>query len=369
MTRERPVVLVLGPSRGAISGVSTHVNVLLDSPLGGEFELEHFQVGSEGRTETPLGMLARLAFGPFLLAATIGRRGAAVVHINTSLRPRSYWRDLANVAAAKLCGARVVYQVHGGVPPQTFFAGALLKAFLRLTLKWPDVLVVLGTPQLEAYRAFVPGANIAAIPNGIDLKTGQSRRDSGSALRLIYVGRLAPGKGLAEALAALAAARAAGVAARLVIAGSGPEEPLLRSLTQSLALGTAVSFAGAAYGERKARLLSEADVLLLPSHDEGLPYALLEAMAAGVVPVVTPVGAMPDVVHAGVHGVLVPVGDAAAIGAAIGELARNRELLARMGAACRERIAAHYSVERLAGDFRALYRRLETRSWAPSQAG
>lgn len=366
---KRAAVLLLGPDRGAISGVSTHVNLLLGSALGREFELEHFQVGSEGRAESTPGMLARLALGPLMLAATILRRGAAVVHVNTSLRPRAYWRDLANVAAAKLCGARVVYQVHGGGRPEAFFANPLLRAFLRATLKWPDVLVVLGSPQLEAYRGFLPGANIAVIPNGIECRDAQARRDPDAPLRLLYIGRLAPGKGLAESIAALAAARSVGARARLVIAGSGPEEPLLRSLTQGLGLGDAVSFAGPAHGERKARLLGESDVLLLASHDEGLPYALLEAMAAGVVPVVTPVGGIPDVVQPGVHGLFVPVGEAAAIAAAIGELSRERDRLARMSAACRERVAAHYSIERLADDFTALYRKVESGSWAPSQAG
>ena len=56
-------------------------------------------------------------------------------------------------------------------------------------------------------------------------------------------------------------------------------------------------------------------MLLLPSYSEGLPYALLEAMAAGVVPVVTPVGAIPDVVTDGEHGLLVPPRDAEAIAA------------------------------------------------------
>jgi glycosyltransferase involved in cell wall biosynthesis len=137
----------------------------------------------------------------------------------------------------------------------------------------------------------------------------------------------------------------------------------------ALGLTSSVTFAGPADGERLAKLFGEADVLVLASHAEGLPYALLEAMAAGVVPVVTRVGAMPDVVQAGVHGLFVPPGDAAAIGAAIGELARDRSRLARMSAACRERVAAGYSVERLANDFITLYRKLERGSWAPSQAG
>ncbi|HSS27952.1 MAG TPA: hypothetical protein VLL50_08345, partial [Usitatibacter sp.] len=55
-----PVVLMLGPDRAAVSGVSTHVNLLMDSPLGEDFELVHFQVGSEGRGESAPGRLLRL---------------------------------------------------------------------------------------------------------------------------------------------------------------------------------------------------------------------------------------------------------------------------------------------------------------------
>lgn len=362
------MVLLLGPSRGAISGVSTHVNVLLGSALGREFELEHFQVGSEGRVESALGWVARLALGPFQLAAAILRRGAAIVHVNTSFVPRGYWRDLANVVTAKLCGARVVYQVHGGAAPDRFFAHPLLKGFLRATLRLPDALVVLGTAQLEAYRAFVPGTNVVAIPNGIDFERRERSPNANAPLRLLYIGRLAPRKGLGETLAAVAAARSSGVPVPLVIAGAGPEEPLLRQQVSDYGLEDAVTFAGPAYGEDKKKLLAEADVLILASYSEGLPYALLEAMAAGVVPVVTPVGAIADVVQHGVHGVFVPVGDAGAIAAAIRELACERERLARMSAACCERVAARYSAERLAEDFGALYRALVSGSAARADA-
>ena len=125
-----------------------------------------------------------------------------------------------------------------------------------------------------------------------------------------------------------------------------------------------------AFGERKTRLLGEAHALLFPTyHREGLPYALLEGMAAGLVPITTRVGAIPDVVTEGVHGVFVRARDAQAVAQAIAQLAADRAGLARMSAACRERVAAAYSIERLADDFTALYRKLEGRSWAPSQAG
>src|SRR5205085_4643441 len=134
---KRPLVLVLGPSREAISGVSTHVNSLLGSKLGSEFALEHFQVGSEGREEGALRRLLRLALSPLALAAAILARDARIVHLNTSLNARAWWRDLVYVLVARLCGSRVVLQVHGGVL-ERFASGPLLASFVRLARRWPD---------------------------------------------------------------------------------------------------------------------------------------------------------------------------------------------------------------------------------------
>ena len=371
----RPVVLVLGPSREAVSGVSTHVNLLLGADaLAREFSLEHFQIGSEGRSQGALGRWLRLAADPFRLAAAILRRDAAIVHVNTSLNARAYWRDLAFVAVGKLLGARVVYQVHGGPMPHDFFPGSRwLGAFLRWTLRWPHVVVTLGTPHREAYRALVPGQSIALVPNGIDcaalMKHGRPPVDPQAPLRLLFMGRLARVKGLDELLEALQRVRARGIAVRLLVAGSGPDEHWMRHRVRSLALKNEVSFLGAVAGEHKARLLALADVFVLPSnHAEGLPYALLEAMAAGAVPVVTPVGAVPDVVTHGVHGLVVAQRDPEAVAQAIAALAQDRAQLARMSAACRRRVATAYSIDRLAADFSALYRTM-TGSWAASRAG
>lgn len=358
-------MLLLGPSRAAISGVTTHVNALLDSPLAGEFALEHFQVGSEGRAEGAAARALRLAASPFALAAAVLRRGAAVVHLNTSLNAKAWWRDLVYLAVAKACGARVVLQVHGGALERFVFGP-------RGALRWPDAVVVLSRCEQEAWRRLAPRQTVALLPNGIDCapfrKYKRSVPAAGEPLRLAYVGRLAPGKGLAETIEAVAIARANGVAATLVIAGAGPAEPVLRARARRLGLESEVRFAGPTVGEDKALLLSRADVLCLASESEGLPYALLEAMAAGVVPIVTRVGGMPDVVEEGVHGAFVPVGDADAIARAVEALSRDRARLARMSAACRKRIAGAYSIERVAAGLSGLYASLcgpREITWAP----
>ena len=356
---KRPVVLVLGPSREAISGVSTHLNVLFGSALAQQFSLAHFQVGSEGRAETRLRRAARLAASPFLLARAIQSLGAGIVHINTSLDARAYWRDLAYLLVAKLCGARVVYQVHGGALPRDFFRNPLLTALLNAVLGWPEVVVVLAASELRAYEAFLPGRNVVMLPNGIDCaRYAVPRRalaNAGAPLNLLYLGRLASGKGLRETLEGLHLARDRGIRTRLVIAGSGPEEQPLRELAGELGLEQDVTFVGPSHGADKVKLFAGAEVMLLPSYSEGLPYALLEAMAAGVVPIVTRVGAMPDVVSEGIHGMLVPPRDAGAIARAIVALGEDRARLSRMSAACCRRVADTYSIGRVAADFAGLY--------------
>lgn len=361
MKSPRPIVLLLGPNRDAVSGVSTHLNLLFGSSLGAAYSLAHFRVGSEGCSESAFGRLARLVLSPCALAIEILRRPAAIVHLNTSLNVRAYWRDLAYLLVAKACGARVLYQVHGGALPQQFCNGSrLAAAFLRATLALPDAIVVLAAAELQAYREFVPGQVVVMVPNGIDLAPYLARPRNGAGgerpLELLYMGRLVAEKGLYEALEALRVARAAGVAASLVVAGSGPERERLEEHARALGIHDDVWFAGAVHGERKVRLLCRADALLLPSFSfEGLPYALLEGMAAGAAPIATPAGGIPDVMTDGVHGMLVPPRDANAIAAAITRLAEDRAALARMSLACRARIASAYSIERVASEFDTLY--------------
>ena len=352
------MVVLLGPSREAISGVTTHLNGLIASRLATRVDLVHFQVGSEGRDEGFFGKLARLAVSPFTLAAAMVRLGAAVLHINTSLNAKAYWRDLAYLLVAKLCGARVLYQVHGGTLEE-FAPRGPFDLFVRATLRLADAVVVLSRAQLEAFRARLPQHVVEVVPNGIDCapyaRCERPAPERDAALRLIYVGRLAPAQGLLETIEGLRLARSRGVAARLVLTGTGPEEPQLREYVREAGLTRDVAFVGPAYGQQKAQLLAQADAFVLASYSEGLPYSLLEAMAAGVAPIVTAVGAIPDVVTEGEHGVFVPPRDAEAIADAIARLAADRSALARMSTACRARITGGYSLERLARDFSALY--------------
>jgi glycosyltransferase involved in cell wall biosynthesis len=306
--------------------------------------------------------VARLLASPCALGAQILRRRAAVVHINTSLNFRAYWRDCVYMLTAKLCGARVLCQVHGGMIAQ-FLAGSRFKRWaVRATLALPDAVVVLSTTQREACRSLVPQQIVLAIPNGVDaqryaprVRTALDRRGP---LKLLYVGRLTREKGLYETIEALSLERLLTVPVELIVAGSGEEEAGLRAFAASHRLERKVTFTGPVFGDDKIALLSAADAFVLPSYSEGLPYALLEAMASGLPAIVTAMGAIPDVMTPGVHGLFVGPRDPVAIADAVLRLSADRALLAAMSAACRQRIVESYTVERVAGEFEALYGRL-----------
>ena len=146
-------------------------------------------------------------------------------------------------------------------------------------------------------------------------------------LRIAYLGRLAADKGIFETLTAAKILRDRGIAVQ-------PDDRRLRTARDEIAraieadrLGDRAYLVGALFGSAKQQLWQDADVLALATYREGLPYALLEAMAGGAVPVTTPVGAIPDVVQDGVHGLFVPARDPQA-------LANALERLATTGSCC-----------------------------------
>jgi glycosyltransferase involved in cell wall biosynthesis len=194
-----------------------------------------------------------------------------------------------------------------------------------------------------------------AIPNGIDLAEADAalavgrepaRRRLGlypTDLVIAYAGRLHEEKGVRHLLAAFHALLQAQPTARLVLAGDGPARRNLEAATAALRLGPFVRFLGALPDPWP--LLAAADVFALPSLWEGMPNALLEAMAAGLPSVATAVGAVPEVAVDGVEALLVPPGDPVALAAALAALAGAPARRREIGAAARRRVEGSFRIE------------------------
>lgn len=156
---------------------------------------------------------------------------------------------------------------------------------------------------------------------------------------ILCAGRLSREKAHRDLVEA-AAVLPAGV--RIVIAGGGPERGRIEEQCRRLGVADRVLVAG--HQPDLAPFYSMAEIAVLPSHSEGSPNVLLEAMAAGVPVVATAVGGVPEIVADGESALLVDKGNPAALAAALGRLLEDRELGGRLAAAARQR-ALHYRPE------------------------
>lgn len=184
------------------------------------------------------------------------------------------------------------------------------------------------------------------------LRTEMGARDDVRPLAL-FVGRLTHQKNVDLLLESFAALEDE-PRPRIALAGNGPLRGELEATVRRLHLADDVCFLGERSDARE--LMQAADLVVLPSRDEGLSNVILEAMAAGRPVLATRVGGTPELVEDGATGILFDPGDAAALTEALRKLAADPALRMRMGEAARTRIADHYSPAVLARDTLAVYR-------------
>lgn len=147
--------------------------------------------------------------------------------------------------------------------------------------------------------------------------------------------------------------------ARVAIAGDGPALPGLAAQVAALGVGDRVSLLG--WRSDGPALLAACDVFVLPTRNEALGVSLLEAMATGRAVVATRVGGVPEAVHDGETGLIVPPDDPAALAAAIAELIADPLRRERLGAAGRERALTEFTPGRMAAAVEHVYERLLAR--------
>jgi glycosyltransferase involved in cell wall biosynthesis len=190
---------------------------------------------------------------------------------------------------------------------------------------------------------------------GLRLPEPSAHRITSAPLRLVCAAGLDPVKGHGDLLSAISIVRHSGVDVVCTLAGDGPLRSELETLVATLGISDAVTFCGAvAHTDLLERLQAgEFDAAILTSVDEGshlregIPVALMEAMAAGLPCIATSSGAVGELVD-DACGILVPPRDVNAIARAIARLADDAELRGRLGAAARARIEAAFDVRETA---------------------
>jgi len=358
--RRRRKVLIIGPTPPPYQGMAVFTEMLLRSPvLSAAYEVLHLDTADR----RGLDNMGRLDLGNVILALRhacelawrVARHRPDVVYVEVSQNEWAYLRDAVFIAIGRALGARVVTHLHGSHFRQFYEAARPpFRWLVRRSSRWLSGALVLGEGLREIYDGLVPAERVRVAPNGIadPFPEGAPARTSSRPLTVAYLGALFRPKGFIELLRAAALLRDEEPELHFVFAGpwvSDEERAEATELVAREGLGSIVSFPGVVSGEAKREFLREADIFVFPGiQAEGLPLVILEAMAAGLPVVSTPVGAVPDAVLDGETGLIVPPGDPAALAAAIRRLASDESLRERMGRAGRERFLAKFTDERCA---------------------
>lgn len=302
-------VLIVNPDLEALGGVTEYI-----SQLSRHLSVDrtHFAVGKRVGERGKLSMLLRFVRDMVQFGRVLRQTRPDVVHINPSLDWKSVIRDgiLSRMAARR--GHPVVVFFHGWYEP---VADKIERRFLWLFkyLFGRAAGFIVLTSQVEgALRRWGLNQRIqrevtifdTTLLVGFDLEAQLRKRVADGKWRLLFMGRVVRPKGIFEALATAVLLQQRFPSAELTVAGDGSDLDEAKVFATQHGL-TNVRFLGRVSAEERRRLYEDSHALFLPSHSEGLPVAVVEAMAFGLPVVTRPVGGIPDVLVDGINGALI----------------------------------------------------------------
>ena len=256
----------------------------------------------------------------------------AGVHVNMAER-LSVFRKGAVIVLSRALGVPVVLHLHAA--ELHHFYPRLpkpLQAITRWVFSLPASCVVLGTTaqRFVVNELRVPASRVEIVINGVPAPTVPRRISNENGVkRLLFVGNLSERKGVTDLLQALSRPGFENLQLELVLAGGGDIESY-QVKANALGLEKMVRFTGWSEQREVAELMAKADLLVLPSYDEGLPLVILEALANGVAVVCTPVGEIPSALHDGVTACFVEPGDVNGLAEVLQNLLRRPDLIATL---------------------------------------
>jgi len=286
-------------------------------------------------------------------AALVRDLGADIVHAH------EVKSDVIALLARSLHRVPIVTTLHGWIG-NSLRQRTLIALDKRAARGFDLVIAVSRLIQQQASAAGVPPANLRMLHNAIVLDRYQRSERAGALEKLLgapvsrpllaSIGRLSAEKGHADLVEALGRLQARGVEVSAVLAGDGPVKGQIETRIRELGLVGRVHLPG--YVAHPQDILNETDLMVLPSHTEGLPNAALEALAMGVPVLATNVGGTPEVILDGDTGRLVEPRQPEQLAVAIADFLHDPRPWHQMAARGRAHVERHF-------DFRARTRALE----------
>ncbi len=296
----------------------------------------------------------RIPLSTFYLAAAALRvawggvvRKRSLMHVNITGRG-STARKLMLTAIARAVSLPYVLHIHDyDYAGDVLARSKLMQRQVRRMFAAAAQTIVLGAEAERTLRAALTlrDAPILVLPNAVPDPCPAPRLEAATTgpVHLVFLGYLSPRKGVPELLDALASPAMAVLNWRATLAGGGPVDEY-RARAAALGLADRVKFCGWIDQASASALCGAADILVLPSHAEGLAMSVLEGLAHGLAVVATPVGAHAEVIEPEISGLLTPAGDADVLASELARVISDRPLREKLRAGARQRFLNRYDV-------------------------
>ncbi|MFB2938664.1 glycosyltransferase family 4 protein [Aerosakkonemataceae cyanobacterium BLCC-F154] len=333
-------VIMVGPSLDEKGGMGA-VEMAIMNTLSDNLEIRHISTwDGEASQKSKLNMLKVFARGILIFLWTIFIHGVDVVHLHVSERG-SVIRKSLFLLIAWLLNKPVIMHTHGS---EFHIFHSRLPKIGKLMVNWvmqnSAILIVLSENWKNFYiqTCQVKPEKVLVLPNPVTVPLEVPERKNNGEIKISFLGKINDRKGVFDLLSAFALLPPEfKQKSRLIVAGSGEEEKADK-LIKLLSLEENVELTGWLNSVQRDRLLAETDIFVLPSYNEGLPMALLEAMSWGIPVITTPVGGIPEVVTHKQNGLLVDPGDTEQLKVALELLVKDRTLRLLLGNAARQRV-------------------------------
>ena len=313
-----------------------------DAGLFARWPIRYLSTHVEGNRLVKLFVAVR-AFNSF--AFMTATRQVAVLYVHAARRT-SFWRKSIFILFALATRCPVIVHLHSGGFWDFYWkeCGHGRQRLIRFLLDHATYIVVLTHEWVNQLMPITTNRNIRHIPNyllctaipAISYTTTTVNQN------VLFLGRLSQEKGFPELLDAMQIVSKAVPKCRLVCAGTGDSAEVYRQIANRN-LASLVDLHSWVEGPDKYRLLKQATLFVLPSHYEGIPMSIIEAMAFGIPVIATHVGGIPDMITHGKEGLLVQPGDGTGLGQAILTLLNNPHLRATMSVACQRKFQHAFS--------------------------
>ena len=283
-----------------------------------------------------------------------------IVHIHTASYT-SFWEKCLYIRVAKAAGRKVVLHVHGALFQQFYEKSSpKLQRMIRRFLNKCDAVIALSDSWKDFFALLLPLEKIHVVRNGINMKPFDGEKRYNDQVRFLHIGEVSRRKGVYDVIEAAARLKKDGFAFHIDIVGPGEIEEV-RDAADKAGVSDVATLHGPRRGEQKYDFFRNADCFVLASYGEGLPIAILEALAAGLPVISTTVGGIPEVIRSGENGYLIQPGNIKQLYDAFAALITNRTQRENIGRSNYRYARENYDIERCAEKIAAIYQHISAR--------